>query len=219
LRFDPAYTLSAIPALLEAGWLTVRLAFAIMLLGLLGGTLLTVLRVLKWAPLSAAIAVLMSAVRGTPLLIQIFVFYYVLPSFGIDMGPVTAGVLAVGLNSAVFVTEILRGGLASIDQGEIEAAVSLGLKPKAIWLKIVLPQLFLRTLPNLVNEYTIVVKATALLSVITVVELFRTSVQIYSANFHTFETLVAAAIIYIAINVTASGFGRLIEARTEVRRP
>jgi polar amino acid transport system permease protein len=218
LQFDWAYTLSALPPLLHAGWLTIRLASVIMILGVAGGCLLTLVRALKIPALSAGVAAVMSAVRGTPLLIQIFVFYYVLPSIGIDLSPITAGVLAIALNSAVFTTEIFRGGLATIEDGQIEAALSLGLKSRAIWQRVILPQVFLRTLPNLIGEYTIVVKATALLSVITVVELFRTSVRIYSANFHPFETLLAAALVYMAINYFVSGLGQIAERHTAARR-
>jgi His/Glu/Gln/Arg/opine family amino acid ABC transporter permease subunit len=218
MRFEWAYVLEPMPALLEAALVTLRIAALVMALSLVGGTALTILRAMKIRAVNAVIAVVMSFVRGTPLLIQIFIAYYVLPAVGIDLGPVTAGVLAIALNSSIFMSEIMRGGLASIDPGQVEAAVSLGLKPPAIWGNVVLPQLFLRIIPTIVNEITIVVKATALLSVITVVELMRVAQQIFSSNFRPFETLVAAALIYIAINLATSRAGDLLETRLAVRR-
>jgi len=218
MKFDPDFVLSALPALIEAAGLTVRLALAATLLGIAGGTALTVLRAMKWRVPNAIIGMVMSLIIGTPLLIQIFVFYYVLPAIGIDLGPLTAGILALALNSSVFVSEMMRGGLTTINPGEIEAAVALGLRAPAIWLRVVLPQVLARIVPNLIGEFTIIVKATALLSVITVVELFRTAQQIYSSNFRPFETLVAAALIYIVINVVASTAGALVEHRLSVRR-
>ncbi|MCS0505112.1 amino acid ABC transporter permease [Ancylobacter mangrovi] len=218
MTFDPAFLLQALPRLLPAALLTVEIALAATLLGLLGGTALTILRACKWRPVNAAVAVLMSVVIGTPLLVQIFVFYYVLPAVGIDLGPMSAGILALSLNSAVFVSEMMRGGLATLSPGAIEAAVALGLRPAAIWLRVVLPQLYAAILPSLIGEFTILVKATALLSVITVVELFRTGQQIYAGNFRPFETLSAVALLYVAINASVSLGAALVERRLAARR-
>ena len=137
-----------------------------------------------------------SFIRGTPILVQIFLVYYVLPVFGINLGPFTAGIVAITLNSAAFVTEILRGGLASVPIGQFEAARSVGISGYALWRKIILPQTFITSIPPLVNEFTMVLKATALLSLITVVELMRVSQQIYSANYHPVEVLSGTFIIY-----------------------
>ena len=213
MGFKLDYLLSILPALARAAATNVRLALLIMLLSLALGTALTILRSRKIAAVNALIAVIISFVRGTPLLIQIFIAYYVLPAVGLDLSPEVAGVSAIAFNSMVFVSESMRGGLATIDPGQIEASTALGLPPRAIWFKVVLPQLFRRIVPVLINEATIVVKGTALLSVITVVEVLRTAQQIASANYRPFETLVGAALIFLAINLVISLSGRMAESR------
>ena len=164
------------------------------------------------------IAVYISFIRGTPVLIQIFLVFYVLPVVGIDLGAVTAGVLALTLNSAAFQTEIFRGGLAALPKSQIETARSLGIPPSVMWLKVILPQLFISTTPPLVNEFTLVVKSTPLVSMITVVELMRVSQQIFSNNFHPIEVLLGAFILYFIICFTGSQLSRRLEVMNQLKR-
>lgn len=217
MSFQFAYLLSIMPRLGAAALVNVRLACFIAVLAIVGGTALTILRVMKITPVNAAVAVLISFIRGTPLLIQIFLFYYVLPAVGLDLSPETAGVAAIALNSSIFISETMRAGLQTIDPGQIEAASALSLSRRAIWQRVVLPQLFRRVLPVLVNEITIVVKGTALLSMITVVDVLRTAQQIASASYRPFETLVGAAILFLAMNLVVIFAGMRGESRLAVR--
>jgi His/Glu/Gln/Arg/opine family amino acid ABC transporter permease subunit len=218
MKFNFDYLLSILPRLIEASGVNIRLAFFIMVLSLLFGTGFTILRALKLPVVNEIIAIIISFVRGTPLLIQIFIAYYVLPAVGLDLSPEVAGVGAITFNSMVFVSETMRGGLSTIDPGQIEASTALGLKPRAVWQKVVLPQLFRRIVPVLVNEATIVVKGTALLSVITVVEVLRTAQQMASASYRPFETLVGAALIFLVLNLVISLAGKVAEARFALAR-
>ncbi|WP_250152634.1 amino acid ABC transporter permease [Ancylobacter radicis] len=218
MKFNFEYLLSVMPRLIDASLVNIRLALIIMALSVLLGTGLTILRAAKLPVVNEVIAVVISFVRGTPLLIQIFIAYYVLPSVGLDMRPEVAGVAAIAFNSMIFVSETLRGGLATIDPGQIEASTALGLPPRAIWYKVVLPQLFRRVIPVLINEATIVVKGTALLSVITVVEVLRTAQQISAASYRPFETLLGAALIFLVMNLVISLVGKFAEARYAVSR-
>ena len=218
MGFKLDFLLSILPRLIDAAAVNIRLAIIIMLLALALGTALTIVRSLKIAAVNACIAVVISFVRGTPLLIQIFIAYYVLPAVGLDLSPEVAGVSAIAFNSMVFVSESMRGGLATIDAGQIEAATALGLPPHAIWLKVVLPQLFRRIVPVLINEATIVVKGTALLSVITVVDVLRTAQQIASASYRPFETMIGSALVFLVINLVISLSGRVAESRFAAAR-
>lgn len=218
MTFSFEYLVGTYPALLRAALVTLQVAAITILLSLTLGTVLTVVRALKIAMVNRLIGLYISFIRGTPLLIQIFLAYYALPAVGIRLGPVTAGILAITLNNAAFMTEIFRGSLASIPPGQIEAAASVGLKPRAIWLKVILPQLYMRSLPAIINECTIVVKGTALLSVITVVEVLRTAQQLGSTSFRPFETLVAAGTIFLALSIVISQFGAHLERRFALRR-
>lgn len=218
MGFKFEYLLSILPDLALAALVNVRLAAVIIATALMLGTMLTVLRSLKLRPVNAVVAIVISFVRGTPLLIQIFIAYYVLPAVGLDLTPEVAGIAAISFNSMVFVSESMRGGLASIDPGPLEAATALGLRPPVIWWKVVLPQLFRRIAPVLINEATIVVKGTALLSVITVVDVLRTAQQMASSSYRPFETLVGAALVFLVVNLAISLAGKTAEARFAATR-
>lgn len=218
MQWKGDFFLSALGTIAPAALVNIRLALLAFTLAVIGGTMLTVLRSFKIRPVNALIAVVISFIRGTPLMIQIFLFFYALPAVGIDLGPMTAGVCAIAFNSAVFISENQRGSLAAIDPGQIEAATALGLKDRPIWIRVILPQLFRRTLPMLMNEATVVVKGTALLSIITVVELLRTAQQIGAARFSPFEPLVAAAIFFLTINLVLGAGAAMLERRFATQR-
>lgn len=214
MKLDPTLIAAAFPRVLDAALVNLRIAVIALILALIGGTLLTVLRSLKIAPVNVFIALLLSFIRGTPLLVQVFLVYYGLPAAtGIKLPPEVAGIATIGINSSFFISEIMRGSLPEIDAGQIEASTSLGLQPRMIWTKIVLPQLFRRITPMLINEGTVVVKGTALLSVITVVEALRVAQQIGASRFRPFEPIIAAAVVFLAANLLLTLVGWLLERR------
>ena len=219
MKFDINYTLDALPRLLEGAVVTIEITLAGFCLSLALATTVTVLRAtLRSRAFEAVVAVYVSFIRGTPMLVQIFLVYYVLPLVGIDIGPVTAGVVAVTLNSAAYVVEILRGGLHGVPRGQYEAAHALGLPPLALWRKVVLPQLFISSIPALVNEFTQVLKSTPLLATITVVEMMRVSQQIFSRNYHPVEVLLGAFVLYFLICFAVSRLSVRLERRFALRR-
>ena len=144
MKFDISYTFDAIPRLLEGAFITMQVGILGFTLSVLLATTITIVRTsLKSKFFNFILAFYISFIRGTPILVQIFLVYYVLPVFGLNLGPFTAGILAITLNSAAFVTEILRGGLASVPVGQFEAAKSLGISGFELWRKIILPQTFI----------------------------------------------------------------------------
>ena len=219
MKFDVSYTLDAIPRLLDGAFITLQVGILGFILSVLLATTITVARTsLNSKIFNSVLAFYISFIRGTPILVQIFLVYYVLPVFGLNLGPFTAGIVAITLNSSAFVTEILRGGLASVPNGQFEASKSLGISRYALWRKIILPQTFITSIPPLVNEFTMVLKATALLSLITVVELMRVSQQIYSANYHPVEVLSGTFVIYFLIWFVVSRSSVFLENRLKVKR-
>jgi polar amino acid transport system permease protein len=218
MEFKAEVFLKALPILAQAVLLNLQLAAAIIVLAVLAATALTMLRACKLAPVNIPVDLLISVVRGTPLLIQIFVCYYGLPAIGLNLSPIMAGILAIAANSMIFLSEAMRAGLGTIDPGQVEAATALGLPPRGIWLRVVLPQLFRRILPVLTAELTIVVKGTVLLSVITVVEVLRRAQQMASASYRPFEHLLAAALVFLVVNLAVGAAGRLAEARLAAER-
>jgi len=219
VKFDLTYTLDALPRLLDGSLVTLKLALFGFIFSVVLATIVTVARTVSKSQIfSAIVAVYISFIRGTPILVQIFLVYYVLPIIGLNIGPITAGIVALTLNSAAFVIEILRGGLASVSKGQFEAARSLGLSGFALWVKVILPQTFMASIPPLVNEFTQLLKATALLSTITVVELMRVSQQIYSNNYHPVEVLTGAFVMYFLMCFVVSRSASWLEATFEVKR-
>ena len=218
MEFKAEVFLKALPILAQAVLLNIQLAAAIIVLAVLAATALTMLHACKLAAVNIPIDLLISLVRGTPLLIQIFVCYYGLPAIGLNLSPIMAGILAIAANSMIFLSEAMRAGLGTIDPGQVEAATALGLPPRGIWQRVVLPQLFRRILPVLTAELTIVVKGTALLSVITVVEVLRRAQQMASASYRPFEHLLAAALVFLVVNLAVGAAGRLAEAHLSAGR-
>jgi His/Glu/Gln/Arg/opine family amino acid ABC transporter permease subunit len=200
MDFDIGHLLNSIPLMLKGALITLEISIIGALLGILVGFILILMRMSPLRPIKYLAEIYISIFRGTPLLLQIFFIYYALPGLlGIDLPPFIAGVLALSLNSGAFVTEVLRGGISAIPSGQFEGASALGLKRRVIWGRIILPQVFIMILPPLTNELTMLVKASPLLSVITVVELTRTAQQIMILTYRPVEVILAAATLYFVI--------------------
>ena len=164
------------------------------------------------------VRIYISFVRGTPLLVQILLIYYALPGLlRIDLPAYAAGVLALSLNSGAFVVEILRGALSSIPQGQHEAAQALGLPPFVAWRHVIVPQLLRHSLAPMLNELTLLVKASALLSVITVVELTRVAQNTMNTTFQPVEAFVTAGSFYFLILFALASLARVVERRLRAR--
>jgi len=184
--------------------------------GILVGTGLLLMRNSRFWLLRTLVNIYSSFIRGTPALVQILVFYYALaPLTGVNIGPFTAGIMSVGFNSGAYIAEILRGGLSRIPKGQREAAESLGLPRIKVWFKVILPQVFHSVIPLLVNEFTMVIKITPLLSTITVVELTRASQMLYNETFRPVEVLTLAAVIYFIICFSISQLGESLQRRSQ----
>lgn len=142
----------------------------------------------------------LDAVRGTPLLIQIFAIFYLPPLVGLDLSPFLSGVLALGLNGGAYTAEILRGGIRALPPGQVESARSLGMSGLQALRRIVLPQVCVAVLPALTNEAVALVKASSLVSVLALVELTRVGHQLVGRLLHPAEIYVAVGALYLLIN-------------------
>ncbi len=180
------------PFLLQGAMYTVLF----MVLGLILGFSVAVVRVTKVPVVSQIAAVYVSAFRGTPLLVQIFVLYYGLPSVGIEFTPVTAGILALTLNVAAYLSESMRGAILGIDKGQWEAGLSVGLTwGQTLW-NIITPQALRLAVPSLSNSLISLIKDTSLISVITVTELMLATKEVIAETFQPLPLYLAAAGIY-----------------------
>ena len=204
---------SALPTLLAATPVTLGFALGAMLLGLPLGFAVALARLSRFGPLRSVSSVFVSFIRGTPLLVQIFVIYYGLPSLGVSLSPVAGGVIALTLNAAAYLSETIRAAILSIPKGQHEAATSLGLSGSQTMRLVVLPQAARVALPSLSNTLIGLVKDTSLVSVITVVELLRSAQLVIARTFEPFGPYLAAALIYWVISSLLELVQRALERR------
>ncbi|AFP31177.1 amino acid ABC transporter permease [Marinobacter sp. BSs20148] len=151
--------------------------------------------------------------RGTPILLQLLLVYYLLPEIGIEIASISAAILTLTLNTAAFQAEIFRSGISHIPTGQIEAARMAGISAWHIRRRIIMPQVFRLTLLPLTNEVITIVKNSSLISVIAVTELMRVSEQIASRTFQPLETYLAAAVLYLAVNLVLARLSAYLERR------
>ncbi|EPO7642017.1 amino acid ABC transporter permease [Pseudomonas aeruginosa] len=201
------------PFLLQGAMYTVLFAAVSMVLGLILGFSVAVVRVTKVLVVSQIAAVYVSAFRGTPLLVQIFVLYYGLPSVGIEFTPVTAGILALTLNVAAYLSESMRGAILGIDKGQWEAGLSVGLTwGQTLW-NIITPQALRLAVPSLSNSLISLIKDTSLISVITVTELMLATKEVIAETFQPLPLYLAAAGIYWLLSALFERVQKALENR------
>ena len=203
----------AAPVMLRGAGYTVIFALASMLGGLLIGFPVAVLRILPYRLLRWPAAVYVSLMRGTPLLVQMFVIYYGLPSVGIEFTPVTAGILALSLNAGAFLSESLRGAIGAVSQGQWSASYSLGLGYWSTLRHVVLPQALRIAVPAMSNTLISLIKDTSLVSVITMTELMLSTKEVIATTFRPLPLYLAAALIYWALSLLFEALQRRAEQR------
>ena len=186
----------AAPVLLKGAGYTLIFAFSAMVGGLLVGVLLAVARIIpsRWTQIPSRVYV--SMMRGTPLLVQVFIIYYGLPSIGISFEPLTAGILALSLNAGAYISESLRGAILGISSGQWHAGYSVGFSYWQNLRYVVLPQAFRLAVPAMSNSLISLIKDTSLVSVITVTELLLATKDVIATTFQPLPLYLAAACIY-----------------------
>lgn len=203
----------AAPTMLTGAGYTLVFALASMLGGLLLGFPVAVMRILPYRLLSWPAALYVSVMRGTPLLVQMFVIYYGLPSVGIEFTPVTAGILALSLNAGAYLSESLRGAILSVAQGQWGASYSLGLSYWQTLRHIVLPQSLRVAVPSMSNTLISLIKDTSLVSVITMTELMLSTKEVIATTFQPLPLYLAAAALYWAMSLAFEALQRRAERR------
>ncbi|MYN45500.1 ABC transporter permease subunit [Pseudoduganella sp. FT93W] len=203
----------AAPVMLRGAGYTVLFALAAMLGGLAIGFPVALMRLLPYRLLRWPASVYVSLMRGTPLLVQMFVIYYGLSSVGIEFTPVTAGILALSLNSGAFLSESLRGAIGAVSKGQWAAAYSLGLGYRATLAEVVLPQALRIAVPAMSNTLISLIKDTSLVSVITMTELMLSTKEVIATTFQPLPLYIAAAAIYWVLSLLFEALQRRAEQR------
>ena len=202
------------PALLLYGLrLTLGVSSSALLLSVMFGTLLGVVRSVRLPILGALGEAYVELVRGIPLIVLLSVVYYGLPALGVTLGGFPSAVLALGLYSAAYTSEIVRGGLSSVSTGQLEAARSLGLSRLQSLRFVVLPQAWRVALPALGNEFVSLILGSSLASAVTLQELFAAGKYITNATYRQFEVYAVLALVYFLLTFTLTRLLRLLERR------
>ena len=210
-RFDFALIVESIPFLLRGAVYTVEVSLLAISFGLVLGWLLGLAAVsgLRW--LRAITWAYVQFIRGTPLLVQIFLIYFGLPAIGLNLSAYWSGVIALGLNSGGFQAEIVRAGIESVDRGQTEAARSIGMSWLQTLVFILVPQTVRRVIPPLTNELITLVKSSSLLSAIAALELTHAGQLIIARTFAPFEIYAAVALLYLVLVSVLSRVSAVLE--------
>jgi len=184
---------------------TVVLAIFTVIFGVILGVILALMRISNNKLLNFIGAAYVEFIRGTPVLVQVYLIFYGLPSIlGINFPDMVAGILALTINSGAYVAEIIRAGIQAVDKGQLEAARSLGMKYTTAMRYIIVPQAIKNILPALGNEFITVIKESSIVSVIGIHELMYNADTVRGNTFRAFEPLIIAAVMYFVMTFTLS---------------
>ena len=218
MDFQLAIFLEAFPLLLRGAWVTLYLSLISTSIGMFLGLLVGVARVSRLRGIRATATVYTEVIRGTPLLMQLIVLYYGLPSVGINLEAVAAGIIGLSANSAAYVGEIFRAGIQSVGRGQREAAPASGLRRLQTMRYIILPQAFRLVLPPLTNEFVTMLKDSSLVSTLAIAELLRTGREIVAWKVNVFSPFAGVTLLYLAMTLPLTHLARHLERRIDPDR-
>lgn len=192
---------------------TLKTAAIVVFFGTLLGIILALIKLLKVKPLNAVLSFLIEFLRGTPLLLQLYLFYFLPDYVNISISKELSILLALIINSSAYVSEIFRAGIQAVDFGQTEAALSLGLSTKNMYVHVIMPQAIRNILPALVNEFIMMIKETSLSSVFFIDDLMTSSKIVQSASYLSIEPLIIVGIIYFVVTSVLSYFAKKLERK------
>ncbi|URZ04916.1 amino acid ABC transporter permease [Clostridium felsineum] len=213
---DLATLNKVIPVLLQGTIVTIQLTFMAIIFGCLIALLVAILKVSSNKILNAIGGFYTWIFRGTPLLLQLYVFYYGLPALNIDITATQAAILGLSLNSGAYIAEIIRGGIIAIDKGQFEAAKALGFTYGQTMRKIILPQAVRVIIPPMGNEFIALIKDTSLVSVITMEELLRKAQLLVSASGDAVTPYVMTGVFYLILTTVFTFLFSRVERKLSI---
>ena len=200
-----------VPRLWEAAGITVYATFASFLLALVGGLVLMLLKTSSNRVVSRVVTEFIELIRATPLLVQIFFLFFLLPEVGITLPPLTTGILAIALYNSTLCAEVYRAGLQAVPRGQWEAATALNLSTYRTFRKIIIPQSLPPIVPALGNYLIAIFKETPLLSFVAVGEIMHASKLIGSEYYRFTEAVTIAGVFFLAMSLVSAQLVRLVE--------
>lgn len=213
MDFNLEIFIDGLPYLLKGAVMTLRLTLISVSIGIILGLILSLGRISKNPIFRYPTGLYIEIIRGTPLLMQLLIIYYALPSIGLNLPAVTAAITGLSLNSAAYVGEIFRGGIQSIEKGQMEAARSLGMAYFQAMRYIILPQAFRRVLPPLTNEFASMLKESSLASTLAVTELLRSGRELVAWKANVFSPFIGVTIFYLIMTIPLTRLSSYLEKR------
>lgn len=204
----------SVPYILEGIGVTLQIVAGAATIGIILGILLALCKIGKIAPLRWFANFYTSIFRGTPLVLQLMMVYYALPQLlDIQLEPITAAILAFGLNSGAYISEIIRAGINAVDKGQVEAAKALGIPYVKMMKDIILPQAIKNILPSLMNEFITLNKESAIVTVVGALDIMRRAYIVGGDKYTYFEPLLVAGAIYYVMTLVLTFLGSMLEKR------
>ncbi|WP_033543095.1 amino acid ABC transporter permease [Planococcus sp. CAU13] len=217
MNLDFSQIVPYIPFMLKGIWTTLQFVFVAIILGSILGTVLALFKIGSVKSLRWFADGYTSIFRGTPLILQLMIIYYSIPQLtGYDINPFMSAVLAFGLNSSAYISEIIRAGIQAVDKGQMEAAQALGISYSDMMKDIILPQALKNILPALMNEFITLTKESAIVSTIGYLDLMRRAQVVGSDLFRNFEPLLFVGFIYWCMVMGLTVIGRMFERRLKL---
>jgi polar amino acid transport system permease protein len=225
---DFGKTVKWIPTFIDGTIVTIVLSLITVVLGSLLGLFATLMKQSRLKILNIIAAIYTQVIRGTPLLVQLYIWLYGLPLIGISLPAISflgntygsreflTAVVALSINSGAYICELLRGGLASIDKGQMEAGRSLGLSRGQTMKSVIIPQAIRVVLPGLGNEFIMMIKESSIVSVVGIFDVMYTSNIVKAATYSIFEPLIIVALIYFFLTFTLTALIKKLETRLNV---
>lgn len=211
--WDWEYAFEVLPILALASLVTIQATLLGFLLAATLGLALAILRMSRTTAIAMTAGAFIEFIRSTPLLVQIFFLYFVMPEFGLTLDALTAGILALGVHYATYCSEVYRAGLDNVPRGQWEASTALNLSPLATFRDIIIPQAVPPVIPALGNYFVALFKETPLLSAIAVLELMQTAKILGSENFRYIEPITLVGAFFLALSLIAASINRSVERR------
>ena len=214
MEYDLSLILNSLPLLIRGAGVTLEITALAVGLGLVLGLIAALAQLSNFSPLKWLAKIYVDFIRGTPLLVQIFIIYFALPAIlGRRIDPFVAAVAACSINSGAYIAEIFRAGIQSIEIGQMRAGLSLGMNWSQTMRYIILPQAFKRIIPPLGNEFIAMLKDSSLVSVIGFEELTRSGQLIIAETYGSLEIWTAVAMLFLLMTLTITQLIALLERR------
>lgn len=217
MDWDWEFTVSIMPQLIDGVVITIQATLLGTVVAMVMGLVWAILRRTAAPPIALAIRWFVEFIRGTPLLVQLYFLFYILPDVGILLSPLTAGVIGLGLHYSAYTAEVYRAGIDNVPKGQWEAAKAVNLSPRQTWTEIIIPQAVPPMIPALANYFVAMFKETPLLSAITVLELMNQARSAANFSYRYLEPMTMVGVFFLLVSIPAVVGLRYLERRYGAR--